>query len=607
MRLLLYDGRQQLFAIKKGWGHIDREINVYDTLTVDLAPTKSNIKALEQAVEVGVPFPGRKEYQLFKVEKVDLNSRPISLTAIDAAAYGLDTEVLIRDRRFREQPLSAVLPAVFEGTTWNFKQFAPDTNDTISFYRISAKDALKKVQNTFQVETQFLYRVDGNKIADKTCEIHKQIGKPTTIRLVQGHNVTKVDYTQDQTQLFTAAMGRGAGLQNTDDSGEATGGYSRSVEFADVVWSKANGDPVDKPAGQDYVEIPEATAKYGWLDKDGKRQPRITKFEFDDEKDVNKLLKETYEKLVKVSQPQVLVETTVAKIGERVRLGDDVTVVIYEPYKLTYRARVIKMEENPDDEAQTTVTVGFSTVERQAERELDQQEQQEINNKHQNENLDNESQKLKRKMTEVDKNASEQAQKAQKAIRAVEEQVGQEIDDVKQRIENIVNQNSSGSPLEFYGTDGQIVSGIPPVAYIKSKDGSFELNSRGFNWGGRLLGGDGQLYADGIVGEKIVGYDIEGAHVSGGSFDGCTFNGKNYFRSEGNSGVAVMSGDYGFSYTGVAIGANVISCASGNWSSDGFYTPGHVQGGTGVFNGGVYIGGQQLTSSDIAKLHRLKG
>lgn len=602
MRLLLYDGHQQLFAIKKGWGHIDREINVYDTLTVDLTPTKSNIQALQETVEVGVPFPGRKEYQLFKVEKVDLNSRPISLTAIDAAAYDLDTEVLIRDRRFREQPLSAVLPAVFEGTTWKYKQFAPDTSDTVSFYRISAKDALKKVQNTFQVETQFLYRVDGNRIADKTCEIHKQIGNPTNIRLVQGHNVTKVDYTQDHTQLFTAAMGRGAGLQSTDEeTGEATGGYSRSIEFTDVVWSKANGDPVDKPAGQDYVEIPEATAKYGWLDKDGKRKPRITKFEFDDEKDVNKLLKETYEKLAKVAQPQVLVETTVAKIGEQVRLGDDVTVVIYEPYKLTYRARVIKMEENPDDEAQTTVTIGFSTVERQAERELDQQEQQEINNKRQNENLDNESQKLKRKMTEVDEHASEQVQKAQKAIQEVEQKTGQEIDNVKSEIERIVNQNSSGSPLEFYGTDGRIVSGIPPVAYIKSKDGSFELNSRGFNWGGRLLGGDGQLYADGIVGNKIVGYDIEGAHVTGGSFSGCTFDGSNYFRSSGSGGVAVMSGDYGFSFGNTAIGGNMISCAGGNWSTDGFYTPGR-----GSF-GSLSVGGYTLTGSDVAKLQRLKG
>lgn len=609
MRLMFYDNNDKRFAIVNGFGTIEREINVYDALSADLPPTAENIGILKKAVRVGVPYPGTNKYQLFKIEKVNLNSKPISLTAIDSAGDDLDTQALIRDVRFVNQPLSKVLPAVFQDTDWNFKQFAPDTSDVISFYRISPKEALKKVEDVFEVEVRFLYTVKGNAITDKTCEIHKQIGQATNVRLVQGQNVTKVDYTQDQTKLYTAAMGRGAGLAITDDSGQETGGYSRSIEFGDVVWSKANGNPVDKPAGQDYVEIPEATQKYGFIGKDGKRKPRFVKFDFQDEQDASKLLQETYDKLLPLSKPQILVESTVARIGNRVNLGDDVSVVIYEPYKLTYKARVIKIEDNPDDSNLTKVSVGFSTVERQAERELNQQQQNEQTNTNLNQQLEEQHEETKRKLTEVDKNASQQVQKAQEAIRKVEESVGKDIDDVKSKLKSITEQNSQGSPIEFYDQNGNIVSGIPAVAYIKSRDGNFILNSNGFNFGGRVLGGNGALYADGIYGETITGYDIKGAHITGGTIQGVTIEGQSYFRSEGAGGVAVVSGDYGFSFGNTHIGSSNINFANTLSITDsGIWTQGDMRAsGKVIANNGLSIGGSILTQSDIDKLHRLKG
>ena len=42
--------------------------------------------------------------------------------------------------------------------------------------------------------------------------------------------------------------------------------YGRRITFADVVWTKKDGNPVDKPAGQEYLIDPEATALYGFSD-----------------------------------------------------------------------------------------------------------------------------------------------------------------------------------------------------------------------------------------------------------------------------------------------------------------------------------------------------
>lgn len=663
MRLLLYDSHERLLAIVNGYGTIEREINVYDQLNVEVPPTRKNIDLLKKTMKVGVPYPSTKKYQLFKVEKVSLNSKPLTITAIDSAADDLDTQYLIRDKRFINKPLSQVLPVIFEKTTWKYKQFAPDNSDIISFYRISPKEALKKVEGIFGTEVRFLYSIQGNKVIDKTCEVYDQIGESTNIRLVQGINVTNVDYTQDQTRLYTAAVGRGAGIQNTDNDGNATGGYSRSIEFTNISWSKANGDPVDKPVGQDYVEIPEATQKYGWLDENGQCHPRIAKFEFPDEQNVNKLLKETYDKLLSLSQPQIIVETTVAKIGQRVNLGDEVTVVIYEPYKLTYKARVIKVEENPDNDSLSAVTVGFTSVERQAEREFQQEQalvdtktdfnqalddtktnfnqalgdtktdfNQALDNTKTNFNQELENQKDEserrylehnRKFTELQQETSdkikstkesmdselsahqqainEQMEKAKKAIRAVEEKTAKEIDDARDSIMTFVSRNSEGAPLEFYDEHGKLVKGIPPVSTIKSKDGKFELNASGFNFGNHVLGGNGELYADGIYGNKIEGYSIIGAHISGGTIQGVTIEGDSYFRSSGAGGIAVVSGDSGFSFGACAMGSGHISIGTGNWNGTDFYTSGDV------ICSSVVVGGMALTSSDVAKLQQLKG
>lgn len=663
MRLLLYDNHERLLAIVNGYGTIEREINVYDQLNVEVPPTRKNIDLLKKTMKVGVPYPLTKKYQLFKVEKVSLNSKPLTITAIDSAADDLDTQYLIRDKRFINKPLSQVLPVIFEKTTWKYKQFAPDNSDIISFYRISPKEALKKVEGIFGTEVRFLYSIQGNKVIDKTCEVYEQIGESTNIRLVQGINVTNVDYTQDQTRLYTAAVGRGAGIQNTDNDGNATGGYSRSIEFTNISWSKANGDPVDKPVGQDYVEIPEATQKYGWLDENGQCHPRIAKFEFPDEQNVNKLLKETYDKLLSLSQPQIIVETTVAKIGQRVNLGDEVTVVIYEPYKLTYKARVIKVEENPDNDSLSAVTVGFTSVERQAEREFQQEQalvdtktdfnqalgdtktnfnqalddtktdfNQALDNTKTNFNQELENQKDEserrylehnRKFTELQQETSdkikstkesmdselsahqqainEQMEKAKKAIRAVEEKTAKEIDDARDSIMTFVSRNSEGAPLEFYDEHGKLVKGIPPVSTIKSKDGKFELNASGFNFGNHVLGGNGELYADGIYGNKIEGYSIIGAHISGGTIQGVTIEGDSYFRSSGAGGIAVVSGDSGFSFGACAMGSGHISIGTGNWNGTDFYTSGDV------ICSSVVVGGMALTSSDVAKLQGLKG
>lgn len=564
MRLLLFDNHEQCFAVvtRAISATISQEINVFDELSVEVPKTATNVKNLERAMYIGVPIKQDNRYQLFKMEKPETGDSSITVTAIEAASDDLSVQGYIDDRRFVDKAISAVIPAIFEGSTWEFQNYVPDNDlENINFYKISRKEAISKLISTYGVEVQFFYKVEGNRIIQKLCEIHKQIGSERSIRIVEVKNATSIKYTVNQTELYTAAIGRGAGVATTDDSGDATGGYSRKIEFDDVVWSKRAGNPVDKPAGQNYVEIPEATQKYGWLDKAGNRQPRLAIFDFDNEQDKAKLLQKTYDKLQKLAGPQVLVETTVAKLGKLPMLGDGVTVVAYHPHKFVVHSRVIKRKIDLIDEAYSNLEIGTSNIERQAEREKTIQTDIHTSKAETDKNFSELNQKTddfyKNLETKINETADEQTRRAQEAIKRVEDDVKEKVESTRAEIDQYINQNSNG-PIELIDTNGNFIQGVGKIKEIRSEDGSFVLNSSGFNFGGRLLGGKGKLYADDIVGREITGYTVTGAHIIGGTIDGVTIDGANFIRST-VGGTAVLSGEHGFSHNGdTALGNGML-------------------------------------------------
>ncbi len=71
-----------------------------------------------------------------------------------------------------------------------------------------------------------------------------------------------------------------------------TGNPPEQVTFKEAVWSKANGDPADKPAGQDWVEISGAISDDGYVFTDNR------------ETDPKKLLEKAYADLEKKQKPK---------------------------------------------------------------------------------------------------------------------------------------------------------------------------------------------------------------------------------------------------------------------------------------------------------------
>ncbi len=130
-------------------------------------------------------------------------------------------------------------------------------------------------------------------------------------------------------------IGRGRGEEVGD-------GYGRRIEFTDVEWKKSNGDPLDKPKGQNWLEDPEATQKYGIPQKDGSMRKRETVVVFDDIDDPTELLKNTYSTLIDSARPLVQFKAEVT--GGDV-IGNTVTIHRYDK-GYHYKTRIYKTTFN---------------------------------------------------------------------------------------------------------------------------------------------------------------------------------------------------------------------------------------------------------------------
>lgn len=273
----------------------------------------------------------------------------------------------IKDRRPNQVTPADTIKLILGYSRWNVDYVDQMLEEEslrrdMNFYYVSLLDALNTVYQTWQVDIEPYINIEGHQITRRYVKLYQQQGGNNGRRFVYGDNALTVTQQANEGSIFTALVGRGAGVEETDESGNLTGGYSRKISFADVEWSKANGDPCDKPKGQEYVEWKESTELYGY--SDGK--PRIGIVNFDNEKDPAQLLKETWAQLQQVGVPLVQFQATVGDVGY-LNLGETVTIVRYD-LNIKYQTRVTGIKWNRCDEAKSQITIGVKAIQSTADK-----------------------------------------------------------------------------------------------------------------------------------------------------------------------------------------------------------------------------------------------
>lgn len=255
-------------------------------------------------------------------------------------------KTVVYDKRPTDQRARPVIEWLLTGTNWTPRFIAETNPKSTNFYYISTFDALKKVCKVWGLEMQFFVEMNGSQIGARYIDFKRKIGEAVGKRVVYGHNALEILQEVEKTNLYTALVGRGKGEQvsSAEDTGKDADGYGRKINFEEIVWSKAKGDPLDKPLGQKYLENPEMTAKYGIKQPDGKMRPKIGFVEFSEEEDKNELIKQTYEALIEAARPKLTLKTTTVYL-KGARIGDTIRVVRHDRH-LDYDTRIFEITFN---------------------------------------------------------------------------------------------------------------------------------------------------------------------------------------------------------------------------------------------------------------------
>ena len=332
------------------------ELNQFDRASFEV-PIDYKPDIIKKAQFFG--FQSRdRAFCLFRISE---KSYDIGLTiqGIDRAESDLHSFIIEnkRPRGTADQVLSGIL----EGTGYQLGNVDGLTRTgKLSFYYISVRQALVKIIESYACEFKIRYTFVENKIIGRYIDLYQSFGHFTGHQFEYGSNILDVTYEESSDDVVTALIGRGKGEQSTDENGEATGGYGRRIQFKDVVWSTAKGDPVDKPAGQNYVTNETARNIYG-LHQNGVIKHRFGVYTNEDIEDPVELLKATYKELQRLSVPIVTFKANLLDLANAIEqdvwIGDSVGIV-RDQIGIAFEARIHKLTIDKLDNNRSVAELG---------------------------------------------------------------------------------------------------------------------------------------------------------------------------------------------------------------------------------------------------------
>ena len=312
---------------------------ISDRLSVEIqALNDEELSELEYMAIDDIENPQRFHY--YFIVKETTEHQVTSLTGVQSGIEEL-RKTPVYDMRPTNLSPKLIADRLLEGTNWQ-AGYTTDDVGTIStnFYYTDVFSALKKMCMAFGIEMQFFVEITTNRIGARYIEFRKRTGKSVGKRVVYGHNALKIVKEVEKTNTVTALIGRGKGVQ-VSESDEGNIGYGRKIGIENVEWKTSSGAPVDKPLGQEYVEIPDLTLQYGIKNSNGTVRPKIGFVEFQDEESETRLIDRTYNALLELSRPQVLLETSSVYLPDT-GIGDTINVVRHDR-DLRYQTRVFEI------------------------------------------------------------------------------------------------------------------------------------------------------------------------------------------------------------------------------------------------------------------------
>lgn len=257
-------------------------------------------------------------FRLFGIDEAedDEHSGVTAIDATDAAVWDL-TGVIVKSVKLEDAGAAEAFGAILSGTGCALGTVtATGRTGDIDIYYQSAWKAVQDTRAIYDARLVVRYGIADNVITGMALDV---LAKESVFR------GRFFDTAVDAESAYLTRSGRPVTVLYGLGNSVSTGDNPQKLTFADVVWSKASGDPTDKPAGQDWIGDAEAMAIYG-------RVEDVYTNQYQD--DPAKLLRETWEQLKKVCKPIATATATVQDMEfvpgyehQQVRLWDTVAIV----------------------------------------------------------------------------------------------------------------------------------------------------------------------------------------------------------------------------------------------------------------------------------------
>lgn len=224
----------------------------------------------------------------------------------------------------------AVTKAI-EDTRWELElDETIGTASTVLYYK-SVWESLLIISKKWNCAFTFRWAFDGFTISNRLISVLPRLGADRGRRFELWKDINNASVTYDDSNVCTLVYGRGKGEQvGTTEDGEPT--YGRRITFEDIEWSTDDGDPMNKPLGQGYIEDTAATTLYG---RCGRPRKKIKVFE--SITDPEELLMQTYLFLIENNAPVFDANFSVIDLEriygfehEAVRVGDGILAIVDE-------------------------------------------------------------------------------------------------------------------------------------------------------------------------------------------------------------------------------------------------------------------------------------
>lgn len=339
-----------------GEATIDMKINEASTFYTkfeEMLPSQARYIAVQD------PIANRRgtddEFLLYRVHSDQLSDDGMYEYVWTEFAYDeLSFDGYITDKRPNNISFHDVLALVLTGTKWKVGLTNIEGTTSIDFYYESPMDAIKKINEKFHAEFRFWVRLDDDgTIVERIVNAVNRRGQNTGRRFETTSNVLSVTAQEDLSNIYSAIVPRGKGEQVSEGGDDGPDGYGRRITIKDVEWSKAKGDPVDKPLGQEWIAL-----EQGETLVDGRLRFKIVVFE--DDTDINQLARDGYAQLVKDSVPKIQLSGNASDLGVS-EIGDTVQVVDKAKH-IEYEARIFHITYDLIDHTNTKVEFGDDII-----------------------------------------------------------------------------------------------------------------------------------------------------------------------------------------------------------------------------------------------------